>query len=211
MVFHWRLSDSKSPQISRILLSILAVFNNAVVWMISTRPPTSKSPSLFNNPWVTGPKALITIGVIVIFMFHSLLLLSLLLLLLLFIISCEFFTPALIDGLLLASDWQQAYWILLSILANLNNVWMVSIHPPISNSSTHLSSLWRLFQEHKLQLASLSPSCPFSVLWQGPSIYLSFRFFFKSLPCGPPGWQIPLIGWFSKLLLLFLANFSHQF
>ena len=40
MVFHWRLSDSKSPQISRTLLSILAVFNNAVVWMVSTRPPS---------------------------------------------------------------------------------------------------------------------------------------------------------------------------
>ena len=36
MVFHWSLSDSKSPQVSRILLSILAVFNNAVVWMVST-------------------------------------------------------------------------------------------------------------------------------------------------------------------------------
>ena len=40
MVFHWRLSDSKSPQVSRTLLSILAVFNNVVVWMVSTRPPT---------------------------------------------------------------------------------------------------------------------------------------------------------------------------
>ena len=28
MVFHWGLSDSKSPQVSRTLLSILAVFNN---------------------------------------------------------------------------------------------------------------------------------------------------------------------------------------
>ena len=42
MVFHWRLSDSKSPQLSRTLLSIMAVFNNAVVWMVSTRLPTSK-------------------------------------------------------------------------------------------------------------------------------------------------------------------------
>ena len=29
VVFHWSLSDSKSPQVSRTLLSILAVFNNA--------------------------------------------------------------------------------------------------------------------------------------------------------------------------------------
>ena len=33
------LSDSKSPQVSRTLLSILAVLNNLVVWMVSTRPP----------------------------------------------------------------------------------------------------------------------------------------------------------------------------
>ena len=71
MVFHWRLSDSKSPQVSRTLLSILAVFNNAVVWMVSTRSPTSKSSRPFNNPLFTVPKAPITIGIIVTFMFHS--------------------------------------------------------------------------------------------------------------------------------------------
>ena len=36
MVFHWRLSDSKSSQVSRTLLSMLAVFNNAVVWIVFT-------------------------------------------------------------------------------------------------------------------------------------------------------------------------------
>ena len=71
MVFHWRLSDSKSPQVSRTLLSILAVFNNAVVWMVSTRSPTSKSSRPFNNPLLTVPKAPIPIGIIVTFMFHS--------------------------------------------------------------------------------------------------------------------------------------------
>ena len=70
MVFHWRLSDSKSPQVSRTLLSILVVYNNVVVWMVSTRPPTSKSSRHFNNPLVTMPKAPITIGIIVTFMFH---------------------------------------------------------------------------------------------------------------------------------------------
>ena len=68
--FHWSLSDSKTPQISRIPLGILAVFNNDVVWMVSTRPPTSKSSRPFNNPSVTVPKAPITIGTIVTFMFH---------------------------------------------------------------------------------------------------------------------------------------------
>ena len=62
MVFHRSLSDIKSPQVSRTLLSILAVFNNAVVWMVSTRPPTSKSSRPFNNPSVTVPEAPITIG-----------------------------------------------------------------------------------------------------------------------------------------------------
>ena len=71
MVFHWRMSDSKSPQVSRTLLCILSVFNNAVVWMVSTRPPISKSSRPFNNPLVTVPKAPITIGIIVTFMFHS--------------------------------------------------------------------------------------------------------------------------------------------
>ena len=71
MVFPWGLSDSKSPQVSRTLLSILAVLNNAVVWMVSTRSPTSKSSRSFNNPLVTVPKAPITIGIIVTVMFHS--------------------------------------------------------------------------------------------------------------------------------------------
>ena len=79
MVFHWSLSDSKSPQISRTLLSFLAVLNNAVVWMISTRPPTAKSSSPFSNPLVTVPNTPITIGIIVTCIFFFLLLLLLLL------------------------------------------------------------------------------------------------------------------------------------
>ena len=50
---------------------ILAVLNNAVVWMVSTRPPTSKSSSPFSNPLVTVPKAPITIAIIVTCMFQS--------------------------------------------------------------------------------------------------------------------------------------------
>ena len=61
----------QSPQVSRTLLSILAVLNNAVVWMVSTRPPTSKSSSPFSNPLVTVLNALITIGILVTCMFHS--------------------------------------------------------------------------------------------------------------------------------------------
>ena len=78
MVFHWSLSDSKS-QVSSTLLSILAVLNNVIVWMVSSRPPTSKSTSPFSNPLVTVPKAPILIGIMVSFMFHSLFVFSILL------------------------------------------------------------------------------------------------------------------------------------
>ena len=71
MVFQWSLGDSKSPQVSRTVLSILAVLNNAVVWMVSTRPLTSKNSSPFSNPLVTVPNAPITIGIIFTCMFHS--------------------------------------------------------------------------------------------------------------------------------------------
>ena len=71
MVFHWSLSDTKSSQDSRTLLSILAVLNNLVVWMVFTRPPTSKSSSVFNNPLLTVPNTPIKIGIIGTSMFHS--------------------------------------------------------------------------------------------------------------------------------------------
>ena len=67
MVFHLSLNYSKSPQVS----SLLAVLSNAVVWIVFTRPPTSKSSRPFNNPLVTVPNAPITISTIVTFMFHS--------------------------------------------------------------------------------------------------------------------------------------------
>ena len=63
MVFHWSLSDSKSPQVS-----ILADLNDAV-WMVSTHPLISKSSSLCINPLVTVPT--IPINITITFMFHS--------------------------------------------------------------------------------------------------------------------------------------------
>ena len=71
MVFHWSLSDINSPLVSCTVRSILAVFNNVVVWMVSTRPPTSKSSRLFNYPSDTVPRTPITIGTTDTFMFHS--------------------------------------------------------------------------------------------------------------------------------------------
>ena len=40
MVFHWSRKDRKAPRVSRTLLSILAVLNNAVIWISSVRPDT---------------------------------------------------------------------------------------------------------------------------------------------------------------------------
>ena len=71
MVFHCNFSDSKSPKVSRTCLKILAVLSNAILWRVSTHPPTSKSSRPFNNPLVIMPKAPITIGTIVAFMFYS--------------------------------------------------------------------------------------------------------------------------------------------
>ena len=72
MVFHWSLSERKFPQVSRTHPRILAVLSNAVIWIVSTCPSTSKSSRPFYNPLVIVPKAPITIGTIVTFMFHSL-------------------------------------------------------------------------------------------------------------------------------------------
>ena len=71
MDFHSNLSDCKSPQVSRTLLSILADLKNAIVWMVSTRSLISKSYSLWINPLVTVPSVPITIDITVTFTFHS--------------------------------------------------------------------------------------------------------------------------------------------
>ena len=67
MVFHWSLNDSNFLQVSRTLLSILVDLNNAVVWMVSTRPVISKFSSPSINPLVTVPRAPNTITTL---MFH---------------------------------------------------------------------------------------------------------------------------------------------
>ena len=71
MVFQLSLSDSKFPQVSRTLLSILIDLNNAVVWMMSSRPFISKSFGPFINPLMTVSSAPIIIGINVAFRFHS--------------------------------------------------------------------------------------------------------------------------------------------
>ena len=161
MVFHWSLSHSKSPQVSRTLLSILAVLNNAIVWMVSTRPPASKSSSPFSNPLVTVPNTPITIGIIVTFMLHN------------FFNSlarsrylsffsrsfsftqwsagtCVLFKPAPVYSLSL--NCPQVFGTLLTILDDLNNapVCRVSIPPLMLMSTNFFLSHWKLIQVHQL-------------------------------------------------------------
>ena len=71
MASHGSLSDSKSPQVSWTLLSILADLNNTVALMVFTHPLVSKSSSPCTSPLVTVPRAPMTIGIIVTFMFYS--------------------------------------------------------------------------------------------------------------------------------------------
>ena len=49
LVFYWSLSNSKSSQVSRTLLSILADHNNALFWMVMILPLISNSSSLFSE------------------------------------------------------------------------------------------------------------------------------------------------------------------
>ena len=71
MVFRWSLSNRTSSQVSRTLLSILVVHNNAAVWMVSTCRLISKSSSPSTNPLMTVPRTSITIGINFTFMFNS--------------------------------------------------------------------------------------------------------------------------------------------
>ena len=71
MVFHWSPSDSKFPYVSRILLSVLTDLSNAVVWMVSARPPISNSSSPLIKPSGIVPSVPTTICITVILIFHS--------------------------------------------------------------------------------------------------------------------------------------------
>ena len=70
MVPQWNLNDSKSPQVSRTLLSILSDLNNVVVLKVITCLMISKSSTPFIKPLGIVPSAPITIGITVTFMFQ---------------------------------------------------------------------------------------------------------------------------------------------
>ena len=58
-------------QVSRTLLSILCNLNNAVVWMVSTRPLIFNSSSPFKKPLEIVLTTLIQICITVTFIFHT--------------------------------------------------------------------------------------------------------------------------------------------
>ena len=70
MASYWNLNDSKSPQDSRTLPSILSDLKINVVWMVSNRPLISKSSSPCSNHSMTVLSALITNNITVTFVFH---------------------------------------------------------------------------------------------------------------------------------------------
>ena len=155
MVFHWSLSDSRFPQLSRILTDL----NNAVVWMVSIRPSISNSSRPLskhtNYNWYRSFLFLFSgkiqelVPLFVFFDFHSVVRRDskvhymasshFLLIIIRLLFLYKFFTPALVDSFSLEYERQQVSRALLSILADLNNVvvWMVSTCPLISMSSSH--------------------------------------------------------------------------
>ena len=194
MVSHLSLSD-KSLQVSRSLLSILADFNNAVVWMVSTRPVISKSSSSCTNPLVTVPRAPITIDIIATFMFHnfsqylsifsSIFNFTLWSAIFIIILFCEFFTPALAGGFSLESKRQQVYSSLLKFFFGL---WPISTilkfgwYPLIllfPSPRLLVSILWWLYQIHQLQFVSLLPSCSIISFFSSLAGFFAFFQFFQ--------------------------------
>ena len=71
MVFHWSLKDCKSPQVSKMLLSIPTDINNCAFWMVYAHPLISNSFNSFTKPLWIVPSTPIIICITVTFIFHS--------------------------------------------------------------------------------------------------------------------------------------------
>ena len=69
--YNWGISERKSPQVSRTLLSILGYFNSAVVWMVSILLLITSSPSLFSKFLEIVARTPTLIRIIVNFIFLS--------------------------------------------------------------------------------------------------------------------------------------------
>ena len=71
VVFHQIFTDSKSPQVSRTFLGILANLNTTVICMILSLPLISNSASLFSKLLGTIPSTSSIRSITVTFMLHS--------------------------------------------------------------------------------------------------------------------------------------------
>ena len=74
--YYYYYTSCISPQVSKTLLSILIDLNNAVVWLVSVRPPISSTSSSLTKPLGTILKAPIIFGITVTFMLHNFFLLQ---------------------------------------------------------------------------------------------------------------------------------------
>ena len=97
VVFQWSLSDSKSPQVSRILITILVNFNNSVVWIVSSDFEPFQPLLAFkdhskctNYNWYHYHLNHFSVDYYYYYYYRS----------------CEFFTPVLTGDLLLKFKWQ---------------------------------------------------------------------------------------------------------
>ena len=117
MALHGILSESKSPKVSRNLISIRSDHKNFIVWLVSIRSPITNSSSNLIKPLKTVPRALIIISITIFscslaFSNSCLFLFSLIFSLwsagtVLLFTPLEFFTSVLADGLSLEFEWQQ--------------------------------------------------------------------------------------------------------
>ena len=71
MVSHWSFGDSKSPQVSRTLLSIMTDLNNVLVKMVSSCSSYFQVFHSFYQSFMDCPSAPTTIGITVTFMLYS--------------------------------------------------------------------------------------------------------------------------------------------
>ena len=114
VVFLLSLSDSKSPQISRTLLSILADLSNAVVYKISAHPLVYSSSSPFTEHLGTLLNIAIIIDIIVTFMFH--IVIVVIIIIIIIIIFCRVFhtrvswCSSVLLFLLLLFNFQFHFW-----------------------------------------------------------------------------------------------------